>query len=82
MLYNRYREPEARAKPLGIDRNTLKVRFEGPFRTSCGIIDWIEDFKYVLEDLGVKSELIDVIELENEENMFIGVFKIKKLKSM
>ena len=82
MLYNRYREPEAKAKLLSIDHNTLRVKFEGPFSTSCGIIDWIEDFKYVLEDLGIESELIDVIEPENEENALIGVFKIKKFKNM
>jgi len=82
MLYNRYREPEAKAKLLSIDHNTLKVKFEGPFCTSCGIIDWIEDFKYVLEDLGIESELIGVIEPENEENTLIGVFKIKRFKNI
>lgn len=78
--YNRYRAPEAVAKLVAIRGDEVIVRFEGSFCRTCGINDWVEDFKYVLEDMGVESDLVKVIEPEDpfsEEDWRVGVFRVK-----
>ncbi len=80
--YNRYRAPESVAVLERIEGDTVYVRFEGSFCRTCGINDWVEDFKYVLEDLGAEAELVKVIEPDPvlpEEDWRIGVFRIKRL---
>ncbi len=75
--YNRYRGVEARASLLKISGSRVYVFFEGSFCNTCGVNDWVEDFKYVLEDLGVESELEGVIEPSDPLiNWRIGVFKL------
>ena len=76
-LYNRFRKPEAEASILKVDGNRVYVLFKGSFCRTCGIRDWVEDFKYVLEDLGVENELVDYIEPEEDDDTRIGVFEIK-----
>ena len=78
-LYNKYRSPESTARLVRINNNIIVVRFDGSFCETCGINDWVEDFKYTLEDLGITTDLIDIIEPEDPldiENWRIGVFKI------
>ena len=80
--YNKYRSPESIARLEKIEGDTVYVRFDGSFCRTCGINDWVEDFKYVLEDLGAEAELVEVIEPDPflpEEDWRIGVFRIKRL---
>jgi hypothetical protein len=82
--YNRYRGAESRAKLLKLSGDTAIVAFEGSFCETCGINDWVDDFRYVLEDLGAEAELVTVIEPEKPEEFYyyrIGVFRLKKLPS-
>lgn len=79
-LYNRYRSPEAVSRIIEISEDHIKILFKGHFCKTCGVNDWIEDFKYVLEDMGVETELINIIEPCNaEENWRIGVFRFKNI---
>ena len=57
LLYNKYKSPEAHAKLIGFEGRRIIVRFDGIFCETCGVNDWIEDFKYVLEDLNISAEL-------------------------
>ncbi|MET1101482.1 MAG: hypothetical protein ABWW69_03250 [Pyrodictiaceae archaeon] len=79
--YNRYKAPEARAILLEARDGLVRVLFKGSFCWTCGINDWVEDFKYVLEDLGAKAELVEVIEPEDDllgaEDWRIGVFRVR-----
>ncbi len=80
--YNRYRSPESTASLDKIEGNIVYVRFDGSFCRTCGINDWVEDFKYVLDDLGAEAELVEVVEPDpffSDEDWRIGVFLIKKL---
>ncbi len=82
--YNRYRGAESRAKLLKLQGDTVIIAFEGSFCETCGINDWVDDFRYVLEDLGAEAELVTVIEPENPEEFYdyrIGIFRLKKLPS-
>jgi len=63
-LYNRYRAPEAVARVLKIDGDRVVVRFTGSFHYSCGLYDWLEDMKYVLEDLYLVRRIpMDIINI-------------------
>lgn len=80
--YNRYRGAESQAKILKVMGDTVVVAFEGSFCETCGINDWVDDFRYVIEDLGGEAELVTVIEPETPEEFYdyrIGVFRIRKL---
>ncbi len=83
--YNRYRGVESKARLLRVDNDTVIIAFEGNFCATCGINDWVEDFKYVIEDLGGQAELVTVIEPDTPEEFYdyrIGVFKIIKVPSL
>ncbi len=80
--YNRYRGAESKARLVKISGDTVIVAFEGSFCETCGINDWVDDFRYVIEDLGGEAELVTVIEPEAPEEFYdyrIGVFRIRKL---
>ncbi len=72
--YNRFHAPEAVAQPIDVSNDRIVVMFVGPFRHTCGVIDWIEDLSYVLKDMGVENVLSEVYELD--EGAMVGVFKV------
>jgi len=81
-LYNKYRSPEAHAELVSLEKDKVIVKFEGTFCKTCGVNDWIEDFKYVLEDLNIKTELEEIYEpMNSSENFRIGIFKVKSGKN-
>ena len=80
--YNRYRGAESRAKLLRVRGDTVVVVFEGSFCETCGINDWVDDFRYVIEDLGGEAELVTVVEPEDSSEFYeyrIGVFRVKRV---
>ncbi|MCE4606556.1 MAG: hypothetical protein F7B59_04395 [Desulfurococcales archaeon] len=79
--YNKYRSPESTAIVLEMKEDTLTIEFEGSYCETCGLNDWILDFKYVLEEHGVQAEVIgikgDEDDIWNISERRIGVFRIK-----
>ena len=77
--YNRYRSPEANAElvDLNLSRGTLLVRFAGSFCMTCGLIDWIEDLAYIIEDHGIKAKLMDVDLSKASHGEVLGLFSIE-----
>ncbi len=83
--YNRYRGVESRAEVVRIAGDTVVVKFTGHFCETCGINDWVDDFRYVIEDLGGEAELVKIIEPESLEEFYdyrVGVFRIKRVPSL
>ncbi len=78
-MYNRYRGREAHSSLVSIESDVIRIRFEGHFCRTCGVYDWIDDFRYVLEDLGLETDLEEVVEPNNDEDWRIGVFRIKNI---
>lgn len=78
--YNRYRSPEATAEIIGYKDNVLTVRFTGSFCFTCGVNDWIEDLKYVLEDHGVEAEISEIIEEDKTTRIARFIIKRKGVK--
>ncbi len=79
-MYNRYREPEAHAELVSINMvsGEFTIKFQGSFVTTCGLYDWIEDLRYILEELGLNVVLEKVIEPENPlENWRIAIFRVR-----
>ncbi len=80
--YNRIRAPEAVARLVRIEENFLYIEFTGSYCETCGLYDWIEDFKYVLGDLGVKAEIVGVIEPEDpSDNRRVGIFRVNDINT-
>ncbi len=80
-MYNRYRGAEAKAEVIKVTGDRIYVKIYGSFCLTCGVNDWVEDFRYVLEDLGVEAELEKIIEPPDPEAPWrIGVFRVKSVK--
>ena len=62
--YNRYRAPEAVARIVTRRGDVFYVSFDGTYCETCGLYDWIDDLKYVLEEKGVRAEIVKLIEPE------------------
>ncbi len=77
-LYNKYRSPEATAQLIELSNDKMKIKLSGTYCETCGLYDWIEDFKYILEDHGVRTEIERIIELEGYYGDRVIVFKIKR----
>lgn len=77
-LYNKYRSPEAIAQLIELSDKEIKIKLSGTYCETCGLYDWIEDLKYVLEDHGIRTEIDKIIELEGYYGDRVIVFKIKK----
>ena len=75
--YNKYRAPEAVAKIIKSEGNLVYVKIEGTFCETCGLYDWIEDLKYVFEEYGLSSDIVDIKNDEPNFNYRIAVFKIR-----
>ncbi|MEB3756304.1 MAG: hypothetical protein GSR79_05540 [Desulfurococcales archaeon] len=79
--YNRYRSPESTARLIEMNEDIVAIEFEGSYCETCGLNDWIIDFKYVLEDHGVQVEIIEIKggeeDIWNTSGWRIGVFKVK-----
>lgn len=76
--YNLFRSPESVAKLIKLEEDKIVVEFSGNFCKTCGACDWVEDFKYALEDFDVETDLVEYIEPENDDARRIGVFRLKK----
>lgn len=62
--YNEYRSPMATAELVERESEGFRVRFEGPFCTTCCRDDYFEDLIYELDALGVDIEPIEVTAIE------------------
>lgn len=62
--YNKYRSPEVTANIVLVDEKSIKIEFTGPYCVTCGFYDYFDDFRYTLEDLGIKSSMDEIIETE------------------
>jgi len=74
-FYNKYRSPESSATLINIRGNEIIIRFDGPYTCTCGVNDWVEDFVYLAEDIGLRLKLVKIIEPEDGEYR-IGVFTV------
>jgi len=77
--YNRYRTPEARARVVKVSGNDVTIEFTGPFCSSCGLYDWVEDLKYVLEERGVGADIVEVRD-DLSSNSVTAVFRVRSTK--
>ncbi|MFB0562406.1 MAG: hypothetical protein ACETWM_14470 [Candidatus Lokiarchaeia archaeon] len=63
--YNKYRSPEVTARVVSTDVKSLKIEFTGSYCHTCGFYDYFDDFRYKLQDMGVKSSIEEVEETED-----------------
>jgi len=60
--YNRYRSPEANARLVSIGKRSFEIEFSGTFCYTCGIYDYFDDFRILLEEAGLKTMISEVRE--------------------
>jgi len=60
--YNKYRSPEATANLISLNEKFFKIEFIGSFCRTCGFYDYFDDFKILLEDFGLKTEIVEILE--------------------
>jgi len=72
-VYNRYRSPEATAKLLKLEEDSVTIEFEGSFCQSCGVQDYFEDFVYALKGLNNNVEA----EIQEIEQTSLQSFKVQ-----
>lgn len=59
--FNKIRSPEITAKLVNFDGKSFIIEFTGPFCYTCAFYDFLDDFKYLLEDdYGLKTNYIEV----------------------
>lgn len=74
--YNKYRSPEATARILSIDQKFLEIEFTGSFCHTCGVYDYFDDLKILLENVGIKTKIVEVKEID-EGTIVNFVIKMK-----
>lgn len=61
--YNRYRVPEAKARLISFGEKSFEVEFTGPFCRTCGFSDYFDDFKILLEEIGLETKIAEIKEI-------------------
>jgi len=62
--YNKYRTPEVIARLISIDNSNFRIEFTGHFCYTCGFYDYLDDFRFLLEELKVKAEITEIEEID------------------
>jgi len=62
--YNQYRSPEATASVNSVDEKFLKIKFTGSFCNTCGYHDYFDDFIVLLDEVGLKSKIGKIKEID------------------
>lgn len=74
--YNKYRSPEAVARLLKLEGDEVLVEFSGNFCRTCGVYDWLEDFVYELQRLGLGLEARMESWRQVSEDSFLVRFRV------
>jgi len=62
--FNKYRVPEAKARLNSLDEQSFKIKFTGSFCLTCGFYDYFDDYKIFLQEVGLKTEIIEIKEVD------------------
>jgi hypothetical protein len=62
--YNRYHAPEVTVQLRTYDKHSYCILFTGSFCHTCGFYDYFDDFKYLLEDHGIHTMIIQITETD------------------
>ena len=73
--FNRYRPPRTIARLVFVGKNSFDVEFSGTFCHSCGFYDYFDDFRIFLEEIGLKTKIVNIKETSNGA---IVKFKVSK----
>lgn len=74
--YNRYRSPEVEARLLSLSNGKIKIEFGGSFCYACGFYDYFEDYRVILEERGLKAEILSIEETDEGATVTFKVSEI------
>jgi hypothetical protein len=63
--FNKYRSPEAKVKLISTNKKSFKLEFTGHFCVTCGFYDYFDDFIIFLEEVGLKTKIDKIKEIDN-----------------
>jgi len=72
-MYNKFRSPEAVASLVKVNEETIQISFKGSFCFTCGLNEWFEDFRLLLEENGINSKIHSIKQIDVDE--FLVTFK-------
>jgi hypothetical protein len=76
--YNRYRAPEAVARIVTRRGEVYYIKFDGTYCETCGLYDWIEDLKYIMESKGLQAEVEGLKEPEGPAgSVRVAAFRVR-----
>ncbi|MBS7624283.1 hypothetical protein KEJ29_01730 [Candidatus Bathyarchaeota archaeon] len=64
--YNRYRSPEVEARLMSISENKIEIEFGGSICYTCGFYDYFEDYRIILEEMGLKTVISSIEEVDEK----------------
>ena len=62
--YNKYRTHEVTARLILIESSNCKIDFTGHFCFTCGVYDYFDDFRFLLEESNVKAKITEIEEID------------------
>jgi superoxide reductase len=74
--YNRYHSPEVKTQLITFGDESFTVEFTGSFCYTCGFYDYFDDYKIALEEKGLKTEISEVIEIDEGAIVKFTILKI------
>lgn len=63
-IYNKYHSPEAVTNIISINKASFEVEFTGSYCVSCGFYDYFDDYKILLQEHGIETRIVTIIEIE------------------
>jgi hypothetical protein len=62
--FNKYTAPESKARLVSLSDGSFKIEFTGPFCRTCGFHDYFDDFKILLEEIGLGTKIAEIKEMD------------------
>lgn len=62
--FNKYRVPEIEAKLISLGEESFEIEFTGTFCDTCGFYDYFDDFKILLEEFELMTEITEIREID------------------
>lgn len=75
--YNKYHVPESMTKLVSLNAQTFTIEFTGSFCMMCGYYDYFDDYRILLDERGVTTHIINVVETETGTEVSFEIVNVK-----
>jgi hypothetical protein len=65
--FNKFHGAEIQANIISVNENSILMEFEGPFCYTCGVDDYFEDFRLLLEEkMDISATISEIVNVSDE----------------